>query len=96
MVGRKKRIDIAPIDENHLDELICDGTYKSNEERLQLQHCARLIEADPDLELVAPVPLNIVCFRFAPRDGRSDGLNGVNQEILLRVQESGLAVLSSR
>lgn len=61
----------------------------------QARYCADLIEAHPDLELVAPVALNIVCFRFAPRDARCDDLNRVNGEILLRIQESGLAVPSS-
>lgn len=61
----------------------------------QARYCAELIEAHPDLELVAPVPLNIVCFRFAPKDTPGDRLNRVNEEILLRIQESGLAVPSS-
>lgn len=61
----------------------------------QARYCADLIEAHADLELVAPVPLNIVCFRFAPRDVPRDTLNRVNEEILLRIQESGLAVPSS-
>lgn len=60
----------------------------------QARYCAALIEADPDLELVAPVPLNIVCFRFAPHDANREALNQVNEEILLRIQESGLAVPS--
>jgi aromatic-L-amino-acid/L-tryptophan decarboxylase len=61
----------------------------------QARYCADLIEAHPDLELVAPVPLNIVCFRFAPKDAPRDALDQVNEEILLRIQESGLAVPSS-
>lgn len=61
----------------------------------QARYCARLIEAHPDLELAAPAPLNIVCFRFAPTDAPSGELNPINEEILLRVQESGLAVPSS-
>jgi aromatic-L-amino-acid decarboxylase len=61
---------------------------------LQARYCASLIEAHPDLELVAPVPLNIVCFRFAVRDAPPDVLNRLNEEILLRTQESGLAVPS--
>ncbi len=61
----------------------------------QARYCAGLIEADPDLELVAPVPLNIVCFRFAPTDADTEMLNRVNEEILLRIQESGIAVPSS-
>ncbi|HYO53942.1 hypothetical protein [Archangium sp.] len=41
------------------------------------------------------MPLNIVCFRFK-REGLDDGaLNRVNEEMLLRLQESGLAVPSS-
>ena len=60
----------------------------------QARYCAALIEADPDLELVAPVPLNIVCFRFAPKEANRETLNQVNEEILLRIQESGLAVPS--
>jgi aromatic-L-amino-acid decarboxylase len=55
---------------------------------------ARLIE-QPDLELLAPVPLNLVCFRFAPAGLDGDRLNQVNQELLLRLQESGIAVPSS-
>lgn len=61
----------------------------------QARYCARLIEAHPDLELTAPAPLNIVCFRFAPKGASHDGLNRVNEEILLQIQESGLAVPSS-
>jgi aromatic-L-amino-acid/L-tryptophan decarboxylase len=60
----------------------------------QARYCAGLIEADPDLELVAPVPLNIVCFRFAPKGANRETLNRVNEEILLRIQENGLAVPS--
>ncbi len=61
----------------------------------QARYCADLIRAHPDLELAAPVPLNIVCFRFAPKDTPRDELNRINEEILLRIQESGLAVPSS-
>jgi glutamate/tyrosine decarboxylase-like PLP-dependent enzyme len=61
----------------------------------QARYCADLIRAHPDLELAAPVPLNIVCFRFAPKDAPTNELNRINEEILLRIQESGLAVPSS-
>jgi aromatic-L-amino-acid/L-tryptophan decarboxylase len=43
---------------------------------------ADLIEADPDFELAAPVPLNLVCFRHLGGDEK-------NQEILDRVNDSG-------
>jgi aromatic-L-amino-acid/L-tryptophan decarboxylase len=60
----------------------------------QAHYCEKLIEANPDLELTAPVSLNIVCFRFAPK-GIEANLDQINREILVRVQESGLAVPSS-
>jgi aromatic-L-amino-acid decarboxylase len=60
----------------------------------QARYLAGLVEAHSDLELLAPVPLNVVCFRYAP-EGFPDGeLNRVNEEILIRVQESGIAVPS--
>ena len=60
----------------------------------QAQHLAALVEAHPDLELLAPVPLNVVCFRYAPEGLPADTLNGMNAELLLRLQESGVAVPS--
>jgi aromatic-L-amino-acid decarboxylase len=56
---------------------------------------AGLIESRSDLELLADVSLNVVCFRYRPADCAEDALNGVNQELLLRLQESGIAVISS-
>jgi glutamate/tyrosine decarboxylase-like PLP-dependent enzyme len=53
-----------------------------------------LITAHPRLELLAPAPLNVVCFRYAAPGIDEDALNAMNQEILLRIQESGLAVPS--
>ena len=61
----------------------------------QARALAARIEAEPELELMAPVPLNVVCFRLRPA-GVSDGetLDRLNREILMRVQEEGLAVPS--
>lgn len=60
----------------------------------QAQYLEGLISANPKLELVAPVGLNIVCFRYA--DGITDEaeLKAINTEIMLRIQESGVAVPS--
>jgi glutamate/tyrosine decarboxylase-like PLP-dependent enzyme len=47
------------------------------------------------MELLAPVPLNIACFRDVA-DGLDDAaLNELNNELLIQLQESGLAVPSS-
>jgi glutamate/tyrosine decarboxylase-like PLP-dependent enzyme len=60
----------------------------------QARYLAELVEADPSLELLAPVPLNVVCFRYAPAGIADSRLNAINEEILLRVQERGIAVPS--
>jgi aromatic-L-amino-acid/L-tryptophan decarboxylase len=48
------------------------------------------ILAEPRLELLAPVQLNIVCFRY-----RATQANKVNGEIVVAVQESGIAAPST-
>jgi aromatic-L-amino-acid/L-tryptophan decarboxylase len=61
----------------------------------QARYLTELVEGHPDLELVAPTSLNIVCFRYAPPDVAKSELNAVNEEILLRLQEAGIAVPSA-
>ncbi|MEO7104163.1 MAG: pyridoxal-dependent decarboxylase [Gemmatimonadaceae bacterium] len=61
----------------------------------QTQYLAERVKAHPDLELLSPAPLNIVCLRYAPAGASDSLLNAVNDEVLLRVQESGVAVPSS-
>jgi glutamate/tyrosine decarboxylase-like PLP-dependent enzyme len=48
------------------------------------------ILAEPRLELLAPVELNIVCFRYRARE--ADKVNG---EIVIDIQESGIAAPST-
>lgn len=61
----------------------------------QARYLANLVDAAPELERLAPVPLNIVCFRYRPA-GADDGdaLDELNCELLLRLHESGVAVPS--
>ena len=61
----------------------------------QIRHLARRVAQHPDLELLAPVALNIVCFRYAPASLPEERRDAVNEELLLRLQESGIAVPSS-
>ena len=61
----------------------------------QARHLRDRIAAEPRLELLAPVPLNVVCFRFTAPGLDGAALDAVNQEILIRVQERGIAVPSS-
>jgi glutamate/tyrosine decarboxylase-like PLP-dependent enzyme len=61
----------------------------------QARHLRDLILAHPRLELLAPVPLNVVCFRFTSPGLDDAALDAVNREILIRIQERGIAVPSS-
>ncbi len=61
----------------------------------QARYLAALVEADPELELLAPVSLNVVCLRYRGKSGLDDDrLNDLNRELLARLQESGVAVPS--
>ncbi|MEM9556008.1 MAG: pyridoxal-dependent decarboxylase [Acidobacteriota bacterium] len=66
---------------------------------MQAQHLVARIEADPCLELLAPAPLNVVCFRHRGGDPATPpdeaSLEALNREILLQLQERGIAVGSS-
>ena len=61
----------------------------------QAEHLRDLVDADSKLERLAPVPLNIVVFRYRDDELDAKQLDELNNEILLRVQESGIAVPSS-
>jgi aromatic-L-amino-acid decarboxylase len=55
--------------------------------------CER-VDAEPELERIAPAPLNVVCFRFR-RDGLDEAATRqLNLEIMMRLQEEGEATLS--
>jgi len=66
----------------------------------QAAYLAELVEAAPELELLADVPLNIVCFRYRGEQNSTIGavddarLNALNEELLNLLQESGTAVPS--
>ena len=54
------------------------------------QYLKQSIENATELELLAPVALNIVCFRY-----RCEQPDRVNREIVIRLQESGIAAPST-
>ena len=54
------------------------------------QYLKHRIENQPALELLAPVALNIVCFRY-----RSENPDEVNRQIVADLQESGIAAPST-
>ena len=56
------------------------------------RHLAARIAREPSLELLAPVPLNIVCFRVAR--GAAD-LDALNRDVVADLQEAGIAAPST-
>jgi glutamate/tyrosine decarboxylase-like PLP-dependent enzyme len=60
----------------------------------QAHELAALIAADSRLQLMAPVVLNIVCFRFIAPSRTEPELNTFNEELLIRLHESGIAAPS--
>lgn len=60
----------------------------------QARYLAGLVEAAPELELAAPVPLNVVCFRYVDADMDGAALDALNKAILVELQEQGIAVPS--
>jgi aromatic-L-amino-acid/L-tryptophan decarboxylase len=62
---------------------------------VQARYLARLVDSCPEMELLADVTLNVVCFCYRPADFPENSLNDFNKELLLRLQESGIAVVLS-
>jgi glutamate/tyrosine decarboxylase-like PLP-dependent enzyme len=60
----------------------------------QAKYLESLVRARPSLELLAPVPLNIVNFRYRAPDLDDAAQDALTREILVRLQEDGIAVPS--
>jgi len=62
----------------------------------QARHLASRISEYPcELELTSPVNLNVVCFRYRIPNANEATLRAWNAELLMRIQERGIAVISS-
>ncbi len=60
----------------------------------QAHYFGQLVENEPMMELLAPIGLDIVCFRFNPGGLSNEALNRLNKEILMRLHEQGIAAPS--
>ena len=60
----------------------------------QAHYFGQLVESDPTLELMAPIGMDIVCFRFNPGNLNDQALNALNKEILMQLHEQGIAAPS--
>jgi len=55
---------------------------------------AEMVNASPELELAAPVVLNIICFQFKPAGFDTEALNKLNQQLVVQLHERGFVVPS--
>lgn len=60
-----------------------------------IRYLVQRINDAKELELLAPSPLNIACFRYVRTGLAGDALNRLNEEILFQLQEQGIAVPSA-
>jgi aromatic-L-amino-acid decarboxylase len=60
----------------------------------QARALAARADAHPDLERLAPVGCDVVCLRYAPPGVPADRLDEVNHELVLRIHESGVAIVT--
>jgi len=60
----------------------------------QARYLAGLVESSEELELVARGELNIICLRYRGRVRDEQSLNALNRELLMRLQEQGIAAPS--
>jgi len=60
----------------------------------QAHYLDALIASEPLLESVAPATINIVCFRCHPPGLDEATLKRLNVEIMVRLQEDGIAAIS--
>ena len=59
------------------------------------QYLSATVDDHPDLELLAPTAMNVVCFRVKPAGLNEAELDALNSRTLVRLQESGIAVPSN-
>ncbi len=60
----------------------------------QAHYLGELIEAEPQLELCAPIGLDILCYRFNPGGLSRERLERLNRDILSELHEQGIAAPS--
>ncbi len=60
------------------------------------QYLEKNINTSDQLELLAPVALNVVNFRYIKEGFSEQQLNELNSKILLKVQNSGVAMPSNK
>jgi len=53
------------------------------------------LESDPSFEIIAPIPLNVICFRYHPKGtDNGESLNRINNELLEKINSTGKIFLT--
>ena len=60
----------------------------------QARYLDDLFAAEPKIERMAPTVVDIVCFRYNPSGLAEDALRSLNIEIMVKMQETGIAAVS--
>jgi aromatic-L-amino-acid decarboxylase len=55
---------------------------------------SEMIAQEPDFEILAPVTINVVCFRFKPEGLNNEDINKINAELNHRLNDSGKIYLT--
>jgi aromatic-L-amino-acid decarboxylase len=55
---------------------------------------SELISHEPDFEILAPLTINVVCFRFRPAGLNDDEMNRINMELNHRLNDTGKIYLT--
>jgi len=58
------------------------------------QYLSELVESEENLELMAPAPLSIVCFRYNPGRMGKSSLNNLNDQIIQTIEADGRVFLT--
>jgi aromatic-L-amino-acid/L-tryptophan decarboxylase len=61
----------------------------------QAAYLEELIHASPKLEMLAPRPTNVICFRYQNPEMDDHQLNALNRRLVIELQESGRYIISS-
>jgi aromatic-L-amino-acid decarboxylase len=55
---------------------------------------SEMIAQEPDFEILAPITINVVCFRFRPEGRNNEDINRINAELNHRLNDSGKIYLT--
>jgi aromatic-L-amino-acid decarboxylase len=73
-----------------------DGYRDMIERNIRLAaYMERIVEAEPELVLVAPRELSIVCWRVEPEGVPDDRLDGLQVEVIEELESRGVAIVSN-